>query len=375
MARSDVLTAQEADAWGRGLEECAAHDFYHLPQYHALAEETGEGAARLFRYSEGPYTIALPLLLRPVEEDALAPLGRTGWLDATSVYGYAGPVCSHADVPAAVARNFHSALRGWLGDLRVVSVFSRLHPFFPQAALLAGLGECQALGHTVSVDLTLPAEAQFARFRRDHRQGVKRLRRRGLVCLHDPDRSYLGDFITIYHETMLRVGAAERYFFSAAYFERLQEALGPHLHLFVCLLDGRAVCAGLFVACHGIVQFHLSGTLNEALKLAPTKLLLDEVRLWGTSRGLRVLHLGGGTTSAPDDSLLQFKMGFSDRVHDFFSWRWVLCPAVYHRLCEARARWNERRGLRAAIPDYFPAYRCPTLPCVARSPGSAARGT
>jgi hypothetical protein len=361
MARSDVFTAKDPDAWVEALEQCAAHDFYHLPHYHALSEETGEGAARLFRYTEGAYTIALPLLLRPMEEDALAPLGRAGWRDATSVYGYAGPVCSHDAVPDVVVRNFRSALRGWLGDLRVVSIFSRLHPLFPQRPLLAGLGRCQALGLTVSVDLTLPAEVQFSRFRRDHRQGVRRLRRRGVNCLHDRDRSYLADFVRIYHETMHRVAAAEWYLFSAGYFERLLEALGPRIHLFVCLLEGRAVCGGLFVACQGILQFHLSGTLNEALVFAPSKLLLDEVRLWATGQGLRALHLGGGIKSDLDDSLLKFKMGFSDRTHEFFVWRWVLFPDVYRQLCVAKSRFDERQGRRTAVANYFPEYRCPTV--------------
>jgi hypothetical protein len=262
-------------------------------------------------------------------------------------------------------------LRSWLGDQRIVAVFSRLHPLLSQQALLAGLGQCQVRS-TVSVDLTLPADQQRARYRRSHKAGINRLRRSGLTCLHDRQQSFLRDFVWIYHETMRRVEAPGAYFFPAAYFEELAQALGPRLQLFVCLQDGRAICGGLFVACGGILQYHLGGTRDEALKLSPMKLLVDEVRLWATSQGLRVFHLGGGITAHPDDSLLFFKTGFSDRKHQFFGWRWVVLPDVYGRLCESRWRWNEGHGLRSAHPDYFPAYRSPTVPCGAPSAGSAA---
>ena len=118
------------------------------------------------------------------------------------------------------------------------------------------------------------------------------------------------------------------FFFSPAYFERFREALDSRLHLFVCLLEHRPVCAGLFVACNGILQFHPGGTLSEALQRAPMKLLIDEVRLWGTSQRMRIFHLGGGATP-----LLHFKKGFSDRTHELSVWRWVLFPEVYQRLC------------------------------------------
>src|SRR5205823_3464306 len=85
---------------------------------------------------------------------------------------------------------------------RGVPGFPRRHPLLPPQALVAGLGECPALAQTVSIDLTLPPEVQRARFRKNHKEGINRLRRAGVTCLHDPGRSYLGEFITLYHETM-----------------------------------------------------------------------------------------------------------------------------------------------------------------------------
>src|SRR5688500_2306341 len=99
MASLEAIPTAAHDAWMQALQRCPQHDFYHLPQYHAMAEEAGEGAARLLLYTEGDYLIALPLLFRVLDEIVPDSPLDAGWYDATSVYGYAGPVCSHAEIP------------------------------------------------------------------------------------------------------------------------------------------------------------------------------------------------------------------------------------------------------------------------------------
>jgi hypothetical protein len=356
-----VLTTGQPAEWIQILEECVRHDFYHLPQYHALSEELGEGKAFLFHHIEGAYSIALPLLLRRLDGlPGIRPCG-ANWLDATSVYGYVGPIASHADIPESVVRNFQASLQKRLDDMGVVTVFSRLHPILPQQALLTGMGECRTLGRTVSIDLTLPAEEQRAALRKRHKEGINKLRRKGMTCVHDRDGVYLETFVEIYHETMRRVGAAPSYFFPLAYFRKLSDALGERMHLLVCLQEGNVVCGGVFVECCGILQYHLGGTWNAALKFAPTKLLLDDTRMWASRRDLKVYHLGGGATMQPDDPLLHFKLGFSKRTHDFIVWRWVLRADVYRLLCAERSRWIEQNGLAAANAGFFPEYRTPTV--------------
>ncbi len=351
-----VLKTAQAEQWQDVLAQMEQHDFYHLAEYHRLAEKRGEGTAHLFVYCDGDCTIALPLLLRPLGEP-----GREAWHDATSVYGYAGPLASHRAPPASVVANFQNGLKQALIERRVVTVFSRLHPLIAQSGLLAGLGECRAEGETVSIDLTLPPEAQRAQYRPSVKSLINRLRREGLVCLRDGDKRHLSEFIAIYHETMRRVNAHPSYFFEAEYFTQLASSPGGSLELFVVMLNGTVITGALFMICDGIVQYHLGGTSKEFRKLAPKPLLLDTVRLWAIEQGARVMHLGGGVNSK-QDSLFHFKAGFSDRRHTFQTWRWVLDPATYQRICDEHARRNTEEGVQWASANYFPQYRCPTVP-------------
>jgi hypothetical protein len=357
MAGLLVLGAGERGQWLSLLRHSFQHDVYHLPAYHALSEEQGEGSARLFVYREGESWLAVPLLLRPVDATPGLESAGKGYWDATSVYGYAGPVASQAGLPEAVRGPFRRALAEALRDLGVVSLFSRLHPLISQAELLSGLGECPAAGKTVSVDLTLPAAAQGP-VRVNHQDNIRKLERLGVTCLHDEGKTYLDDFIEMYQGTMRRVGASGFHCFGGAYLAKLAREPQLDVHLFVCLWKGQPVCAGLLTACAGLAQCHLIGTLDEYVRLAPAKLLIDGMRRWACAAGLRVFHLGGGV-GAREDSLFHFKAGFSDRRHDFSTWRWVLLPDVHGRLCETRSIWNERNGLVPVSPGFFPDYRAP----------------
>jgi hypothetical protein len=360
MARLRDLGTEQRDQWMEVLERSFQYDFYHLPEYHILAEERGEGRAVLMVYEEGDDLIAIPFVLRPVETVAgLASPGK-GWQDATSVYGYAGPIASRPQISQAMLLGFQGALAEALQEQRVVSVFSRLHPLIAQRPWLSGLGELISLGQTISIDLTLSKDAQRARYRRGHKSDLNRLRRRGATCFYDRDQEHMGEVVSIYLETMQRVDAAEEYFFDRSYFERLVSLLRSNVRLFACRLADEVICGAFFLLCNGIVQAHLGGTKTEYLREAPMKLLIDTARLWAAEQGAHVLHLGGGV-GAKEDSLFRFKTGFSDRRHEFSIWRWVLLPEVYDQLSRARTRWNEQSDLVPVSPNYFPAYRCPAV--------------
>ncbi len=353
-AALEVITTREDNAWAAVLASVAEHDFHHLAGYHRLAEYRGEGTAELLVYRSGQYLVALPLLLRAVDQ------GPSGLQDATSVYGYAGPVSSHEVLPQEVIDGFQAGLREELVGRRVIDVFSRLHPLIAQQHIVKGLGETAVCGPTVSIDLTLPLEEQWAGYRKGTRRLIRRALEAGVVCVHDDRLDYLADFGAMYRATMERVGASPSYFFDDAYFERMAAELGSVLHLFVALVDGKPAAGGLFTTCDGIVQAHLGASRPEYAALSPVRVIDDSARRWAAEAGARVLHLGGGVCSH-EDSLFQYKAGFSDRRHEFAVWRWVVDEAAYEEVCRMRGL-SDGRGAPCASGQYFPPYRRPRDP-------------
>ena len=64
MGRMLVLRPDPDEPWLDMLKRANRTSFHHLPFYHQLHEDRGEGKAHLFVYMDGSDTIAIPLLLR-----------------------------------------------------------------------------------------------------------------------------------------------------------------------------------------------------------------------------------------------------------------------------------------------------------------------
>jgi hypothetical protein len=123
----------------------------------------------------------------------------------------------------------------------------------------------------------------------------------------------------------------------------------------------------------GIAQAHLTGCLDEVVKISPQKMLYEAGSHWARARGCHSLHLGGGVGSR-EDSLLHFKLGFSHTTHSFATWQWVVDAEAADSLTAHRTRWMEANQLVPAGEDYFPSYRMPaTRAEVAPEAGPASR--
>ncbi len=137
--------------WNDTLAQIEHIDFYHTYDYHQLSKNDGE-LPILIRYTDGSTILALPLLLRPIEN--------TTYNDAISVYGYAGILAVNMDEHFHKEK-FHKELQACLNAYNIVSVFSRLHPYIDyQESLLDGLGTTTTLGKVVYIDLQESLETQ-----------------------------------------------------------------------------------------------------------------------------------------------------------------------------------------------------------------------
>ncbi len=296
MADAALLSPQDP-AWTEALDR-VRHDIYHIPEYVRLDAGLTGGIPVAFRYDEAGQVFLLPLLLRPVPDTDLR--------DATSPYGYPGPVGSVDD--AFWARAF-GAMTEMLCTQGIDTVFTRLHPLLPACheALIAA-GTVVHHGQTVSIDLTLSRDEIWSQTHRSHRNQINKAIRAGVEIVFD-DWTLFDAWIQTYHATMRRVGAADFYFFDAGYFHGLRTALGDHLHLAVAVHDGQVLGGNLFFEYAGIMHTHLQSTADGFVHYAD-KLLYHAVRTWGRDRGNTVYHLGGGVGGSAD-SLFRYKSQFA----------------------------------------------------------------
>jgi len=331
------------------------HDFYHLPEYVRLCAEQDAGEPLAFVARSGGNCFFVPLIVRPVE---LPGQAASDLFDATTPYGYPCPLVfapNGGEADADFLDQAFEALAHALRERRIISAFFRLHPLLPlPLATLQRRGCLVQHGQTVFIDLALSQEELWQQTRASHRNKICRAKRSHYVADMALGRENLDHFVELYAETMHRVGAAKHYFFSRDYFVQLTQGISEHLHLCLIRIEGKVAAGGMFSETCGIVQYHLGGTKNEFLKHHGAKFMFDFVRTWAKERGNRVFHLGGGLGGA-EDSLFDFKAGFSPMRRPFHTWRLIADHDAYSA---AISQWERRAAKKADPPEgFFPAYR------------------
>jgi len=180
------------------------------------------------------------------------------------------------------------------------------------------------------------------------RNRINKNRRAGYEVSIDPgprtSAEQRAGFLAAYEQTMRRAAATERYFFGAAYFDRILASPASWLAL-ARAPGGEVAAASIAVRSDGFLHYYLSGSADPHLRDSPMKNVVAELVGLAAELGLP-LNLGGGI--APGDPLEEFKRGFANREEAWFSSE-VICDAdAYARLSAGRP-----------AADFFPAYRAP----------------
>lgn len=340
-----IQVITDKSQWDEALKLADHSDFYHTYHYHHLSKQHNENPV-LIKYHYQDNIILLPLLLRPIED--------TDYSDATSVYGYAGVLTANNNKNFNHL-NFKKELNNLFHTSKIVSVFSRLHPFLSyQETILYGLGQITSPGNVVYIDLTKSLEVQRLDYSRRLKTYLNKAEKNCYIEVGTTHKD-LNKFIELYYNNMKRVEANKYYFFSTNYFEQLLKSEDFKTELLLCKLKetDEIISAGLFIKTDEIVQYHLSGTNELFEDLNPVKFLIDYSRIKATNEGFQFFNLGGGRSSK-DDSLFRFKSRFSKDIKPFKLWKYIVNPEVYQDL---EAKLNVQQLPLQPDPDYFPSYR------------------
>jgi hypothetical protein len=217
----------------------------------------------------------------------------------------------------------------------LVSIFLR-HTL--GAPPLAGSSERNVV---LVADPALPTKSRGS----DRNQINKNLRRGyelSLVPGPETSAEERAGFLTAYEQTMRRTGAAERYFFGAAYFDRILES--PRTWLACARAPNGAIAAASIAATSDDhLHYYLSGSADSHLRDSPMKNIVASLVEHAAELDLP-LNLGGGITRG--DRLEEFKRGFANRELAWHTSELVADPSAY-----ARLSGNRDAG------DFFPAYR------------------
>jgi hypothetical protein len=314
-----------------------------------------EGATHTLRIVAGEAELLAPLIVREIpgtdERDAISPYGYPGL--TVRFPGATGGADTPAQAPAKpVAPSAGATVDPAPADLTLPLVDPAAIDFAPTGLVsifvrhaldeppLAGAGE----RNVVQVaDPGLPRKSRMS-----DRQQIRRNERRGYELRIVPGAETTAEqragFLAAYEQTMRRAAAAERYFFGAAYFDRILESSRAWLAL-AHAPGGEVAAASIAVRSDGFVHYYLSGSADAQLGDSPMKNVVAALVDCAAEQGLP-LNLGGGISRG--DRLEEFKRGFANREQAWHTSEIVCDPAAYERLSSGRGAGG-----------FFPAYRAP----------------
>jgi lipid II:glycine glycyltransferase (peptidoglycan interpeptide bridge formation enzyme) len=307
-----------------------------MSDYYRLHELNGEGEACLFVYETGGGVGIYPFMKKRIRGYPL----EGEYYDIQTAYGYGGPTATSES--RSFWEGFESAFLDYAKSSAIVAEFVRFHPLLRNHGGFIEQIQVEKNRTTVVIDVREEEDAIFAR--QVDGRGRRAIRK---AYKASPRVSYDYDvdvFSKLYESTMRDNNASEYYYFSSEYFAHLGKIKG--FNVVNVILDEQVAASGIFIG-HGMYcHYHLYGrdkafsgvcvghnTIWEAVKIARGK-------------GYSFLHLGGGRTNEPSDSLFVFKKQFSRDFRDFYIGKRVLNEKVYSYLIE---EWRRRTGASSAI--------------------------
>jgi hypothetical protein len=312
-----------------------------------LIADRGDAAAGLEFFRSRPFLdaegVTHTLRIESEEGELLAPLivreiPGTNERDAVSPYGYPGLSWVSERTSSRISGTTAFALDPTTIDFSttgLVSIFIR-HTLGPSP--FTGATERNVVQ---IADPTLPSKSRPSD-RRQVRRNLEAGYTLDLVPGPETTPRQRGAFLDAYEQTMRRTGAADHYFFAAAYFDRILEADGTWLVL-ASAPEGEVAAASIAVVSDGYLHYHLSGSTDPHLRDSPMKNVVTRLVEHSAELGLP-LNLGGGIS--PGDALEEFKRGFANRQQT-----WLTSELV----CDEERYAHLSAGHEAG--GYFPAYR------------------
>lgn len=364
-----ILKSYGTDAvyWSSLINKLKAEDrdIHFLPEYGSIYQKTYGYEPYLAFYGDEERFVIQPFVRRLLNELPFLKEQQVTepYYDIANPYGYGGPVCRCSSRQEALTlfEEFDRHVSEYCEEELIASEFTSLHPLLRNHEVISASGRVE-LVHSKEVvyfDLSLSEEKLWRGLNRGHRSSINKARRSGVTIEKlAPTPEIFKAFNRLYLQTMRRKKAAPRWFFPEAYFQNCFELLGPdRVSLFLAHVNGEVASAHLLMHDFATAYYHFGGSDDRFHEFRPNNILMYEVALWAKRQGYLRYHLGGGVSSASDDSLLRYKSSFSDRRASLYAYGRIHHKQTYEHLCELKR--NHETATKGALSRslYFPLYR------------------
>lgn len=275
---------------------------------------------------------------------------KDGFYDFETAYGYGGPIANTDDL--IWCYDAFDGIYDYLKDQSYLCGFTRFHPLLQNEKYIRPSEKNSDRfiktiydRQTIAFDTTQsPDDIWTKQINSKNRNMIRKAEKNDLQYASEYDFASYNEFIALYRETMKRLSADEFYFFDDSYFDKLRVSLKENAFLGTVRKDGKLICAAIFMfsECYG--HYHLEGSDRNYSSLGANNFLLWKAACEMHEKGIREFHLGGGTSSSPDDPLYKFKKAFSNNEKRFFIGKEIFLMEKYNEIVTSWEKENPEKN-------------------------------
>lgn len=337
MSKYSVLSLDESDQWSEQLNRIPPDqlDVFFTPEYYRLYQNYGDGKAQCFVFENNGDTALYPFLLNSVND--LGFKLEKSYYDVQGAYGYNGIVSTTSD--PEFLTSLHRAWNSYTGEANVIAEFLRFHPLTGNQKFSDGNVDVMMNRRTMFVDLSKGYNEIFSGFKKNIRKQIIKCDEFFNLEIEILENSETGAeiFYKIYKEVMDRVNSIQYLYFNLEFFKSL--IFTTKSALFIAKYNSIPIAAYVAFYNHNFIHAHLGGARTNYLFTSACSFLYSEMIKFGINNGCRMFFAGGGATSDPEDSLLRYKLNFSESTADFYIGKKIHNKEVYQ---EVVRQWEER---------------------------------
>lgn len=336
-SRYCVLDLNNSEQWSHLLSTLPVEqqDIYFTPEYYRLYENIGDGMAHCFVFKKDGNIALYPFLINSVNK--LGYELDDQYFDVQGAYGYNGIVST--SYKEDFVSSFYIAFQDYVLSNNIIAEFIRFHPLIKNEKFSCEHLQVKFDRQTVYIDLREDYSKIFIQFQTTTRKQIRRAttRYKLKVEVFEKGIDIIDTFIRIYHHSLKRIKSDDYLYFNKSYFEEL--LLSTPSVCFCALIEETPVASIIAFYNDYYIHGHLGGALTEYLSLSPYSFLYSEMIKFGQRKGCKILHVGGGATNDPSDSLLKFKMNFSSTMTHFLIGKKIHNQNIYSNVVKT---WEEK---------------------------------
>ena len=326
-------------------------DVYFFKNYGLVCEEIDGGRCEEFLFSCEYGTVYSLFILKEIEYT----VDGERYYDIQTPYGYGGPIvleCADCD---RLVVEYEKAFSAYCRENKIVSEFVRFHPILENDKPFFKMYNATFNRYTIMLDLT-DEGIFYNQISSKCRNMIRKSEKCGVQVILDEELNTIDTFQELYYLTMKKNEANDIYFFSKNYFLKLKKELKEHSFILNAVLNDKIIASALFFYYGENMHYHLSATIPDFYSYASGNLLLWSAIQEGQKRGIKRLHLGGGTSSDENDHLFKYKRSFGAKEQNlrrFYIGKKIYDSEIYNSLVEMHYKHiGEPKD-----KNFFPQYR------------------